>query len=170
MGRRGKPQHTQARAFLVVNRRRQAAELYLTGAITEAGIAEQLGVSQQTISRDLTAIKDEWRTEYRETIEEAVQRDLKNINLTYLALLLARRLGTIDEAEFGRVAIGIVMKRRHKLLGAEAPERVEVYGKVEQPVTIENAGQLSVEQIEEILVRSRRRGKVNGSGRSARRT
>ena len=169
MGRRGKPQHTQAQAFLIVNRRRQVAELYLTGAITEAGIAEQLGVSQQTVSRDLTVIKEEWRTEYRETIEQAVVRNLKNINLAYLALVLALRAGKIDAAEFGRVAIGIVMKREQKLLGSEAPARLVVYGKVDQPVTVENAERLSVEQIEEILAKNHRGGKANGSGRRAQR-
>ncbi len=170
MGRRGEPQRTQARAFLVVNRRRQVAELYLTGAITETGIAEQLGGSQPTVSRDLAAIREEWRTEYRESIEEAVQRDLKNIDHAYLALVLARYLGTIDEAEFGRVAIGIVMKRRQKLLGTEAPDRVVVYGKVEQPVTAENVGQLSIEQLEAMLQKNHRREKTNGSGRGSRRT
>jgi DNA-binding transcriptional ArsR family regulator len=169
VGRCNEPQRTQVQALLVVNRRRRVAELYLTGAITEAGIAAQLQVSQPTVSRDLAAIRAEWRTEYRESIEEAVQRDLKNIDLAYLALVLARNLGTLDEAEFGRVAIGIVMKRRQKLLGTEAPERVEVYGKVEQPVTVENAGQLSIDQLEAMLQKNHRRGRTNGSGRGSRR-
>ena len=169
MGRRGKPQHTQVRALVVVDRRRKVAELYLTGAITELGIAGQLGISQPTVSRDLAAIREEWRTEYRESIEESVQRDLKNIDHAYLALVLARHLGTIDEAVFGRVAIGIVMKRRQKLLGTEAPDRVEVYGRVEQPITSENVDQLSIDQIEAIMQKNHRRGKTNGSGRGSRR-
>lgn len=168
MGRRNKPQRTQVQEFHVVNRRRQVAELYLTGAITETGIAAQLQVSQPTISRDLASIREEWRTEYRESIEEAVQRDLKNIDHAYLSLVIARHLGTINEIEFGRVAIGIVMKRRQKLLGTEAPERVEVYGKVDQPVTLENASQLSIDQLGTLLQKNHRKGKTNGSGRGSR--
>lgn len=169
MGRRNRPQHTQVQALQVMNRRRQVAELYLTGAITETEIAAQLQVSQATVSRDLAAIREEWRTEYRESIEESVQRDLKNIDHAYLALVLALHLGTINEVEFGRVAIGIVMKRRQKLLGTEAPDRVEVYGRVEQPVTAENVGQLSIDQLEAMLQKNHRRGKTNGSGRGSRR-
>lgn len=167
MGQRGTPKYKKLQSFLIARRRCQVAELYLTGAITEAGIAEQLGVSQKTVSRDVVAIREEWRTEYRETIDEAVQRDLKSIDFAYLALLIARRAGTLDEAEFGRVAIGIVMKRRQKLLGTEAPDRVEVYGKIDRPVTLDNVGQFSIEEIEAMLLKNHRRGKANGSSRGA---
>jgi DNA-binding CsgD family transcriptional regulator len=43
-------------------RRRQVTALWRAGLRNQVDIARQLGVNQSTVSRDLAALKDEWRT------------------------------------------------------------------------------------------------------------
>jgi transcriptional regulator with XRE-family HTH domain len=45
-------------------RRRDVTRLYLQG-LTQAEIARRVGVSQQQVSRDLEAVRDEWRADTR---------------------------------------------------------------------------------------------------------
>jgi predicted transcriptional regulator len=59
MNKPGEPKRHTSKKQQIVNRRRFVAEAYLNGK-TQAVIAEELGVTQATVSLDLKAIQEEW--------------------------------------------------------------------------------------------------------------
>lgn len=61
------------------DRRRQVAELYLRGK-TQTEIAAQVGMTGATISRDLKAIRQEWRASTLLDFDEAKNRELAKID------------------------------------------------------------------------------------------
>jgi hypothetical protein len=64
----------------VSQRRKQVAELYLKGS-SQPAIAEQLGVSQPTVSGDLKAIQQEWRESAIRDFDELRAIELQKIDL-----------------------------------------------------------------------------------------
>jgi predicted transcriptional regulator len=66
--------------FAVAHRRMQVAELYLKG-LSQPAIAEQLGVSQPTVSGDLKAIQQQWRASDIRNFEERRAMELQKIDL-----------------------------------------------------------------------------------------
>lgn len=71
--------HSTRRNVEVVDRRRRVAELYLSGKmLTE--IAETEGVDKAQISRDLKAIRQEWRTSTLLDFSEAQNRELAKLD------------------------------------------------------------------------------------------
>lgn len=64
------------------DRRRQiAALLAARGAMSGTEVAEVMGVSESTASRDLAAIKEQWRLEMIEDVDVMVARDLAELGL-----------------------------------------------------------------------------------------
>ncbi len=59
--------------------RRNIARLYLKGRL-QSEIAEELGVSQPTVSRDIKALIEEWKIERVYDINEAKARELAKID------------------------------------------------------------------------------------------
>lgn len=59
--------------------RRQIARLYLQG-MYQADIADKLGLSQPTVSRDIQVLIDEWRIERVYDINEAKARELAKVD------------------------------------------------------------------------------------------
>lgn len=64
----------------IEKRRQRVAELYLQGW-TQAAIAQDLAVSQATISADLKGVRLEWRDSRIRDFDEAVGMELKKIEL-----------------------------------------------------------------------------------------
>lgn len=62
-----------------VERRLRVAEMYLKGE-TQTAISEALGVTQATVSRDITYLHDEWVRSSILTINEAKARELQRID------------------------------------------------------------------------------------------
>lgn len=62
----------------VLNRRKQVAELHLQG-FTQLQIAEQLTISQTTISLDLKAIEKEWRDSMVRDFDLCRERELQKL-------------------------------------------------------------------------------------------
>jgi hypothetical protein len=60
--------------------RKRIAELYLKGWI-QADIADDIGVDQSTVSRDLSVLIDEWREEAVKDITETKAQELAKINV-----------------------------------------------------------------------------------------
>lgn len=59
--------------------RRNVARLYLSGRL-QSEIAEELGISQTTVSRDIKYLTDEWKQERVYDINEAKARELAKID------------------------------------------------------------------------------------------
>jgi predicted transcriptional regulator len=103
-------------------RRRQVAELYLQRT-SEAEIAEQLGVNQATISRDIQALRAEWRTTYLSDTEALVLRDLADLDA------LERECMTqLRDSHDAIWALRVVQikARRSALLGLDAPAKIDI--------------------------------------------
>lgn len=105
------------------DRRRKVARLYLN-KITQAEIAEKLGVSQPTICRDLKEIEREWRAEYAADFDARRSRELAELQEMEREAAAAFALKRRDPRYLmARLAI---KGRIAKLLGIDAPERKEV--------------------------------------------
>jgi transcriptional regulator with XRE-family HTH domain len=107
-------------------RRLKVQQLYFRMRLTQEEIAEQLGVHQATVSRDVKAIVQGWRDEY----------------LGDTDLIRARELGDLEAMErdaaleFQRTKeVRWMAERRHikerraRLCGLDAPAGVEISGK-----------------------------------------
>lgn len=68
------------RRFAVEKRRRQVVELYLQGT-AQGAIAEQLGISQSTVSDDLKAVRKLWRESSIRDFDELRSMELEKIDL-----------------------------------------------------------------------------------------
>jgi hypothetical protein len=64
----------------ILQRRRRVAELFLQ-SYTQVQIAEQLGVKQPTVSADLRAVREEWRRSSIRDFDQAVEVELKKLEL-----------------------------------------------------------------------------------------
>jgi IS30 family transposase len=107
-------------------RRVRVAALLLAGVRDQSKIAEQLDVNQSTISRDIKAIEARWAESAVQDIAAAKGQDIERIERLISALwsdaLKGKWLAT------DRVLA--LMQHRAKLLGLEAPERIDLSGKV----------------------------------------
>ncbi len=68
------------RRFAVEKRRRQVVELYLQGT-GQGAIAEQLRISQSTVSDDLKAVRKQWRDSAIRDFDELRSIELEKIDL-----------------------------------------------------------------------------------------
>lgn len=124
----------------LATRRRKVAELRLQHW-TETEIAEALGVSQPTISRDLAHIRDEWREERVRSYDDWVAEEL--------AKLAALERTLLPEAilEGGQAVDRVlsVMDRRARLLGLDKPQLHE------HTIVTEDALDAEIRRLEERL-------------------
>jgi DNA-binding CsgD family transcriptional regulator len=73
------PGHTAA---TTTHRRREVAALLASkGGMTGREVAEELGISESTASRDIAAVKKIWRDEMLEDVDAMVARDLAELGL-----------------------------------------------------------------------------------------
>jgi predicted transcriptional regulator len=107
-------------------RRKRVASLLLAGVRDQTRIAEQLGTSQPTVSRDIKAIEAEWAASAVQDIAAAKGHDLERIE----RLIAALWGDAIKGKWLATDRVLALMQHRAKLLGLEAPERLDLSGKV----------------------------------------
>jgi len=144
--------------------RRNIASLYLKGVI-QADIAEQLGISQSTVSKDLKAVQLEWSVARINDIDERKRLELAkidNLELTYWdgwkrsqenaevettkmqgaekdkpsKLEKTKRVeGQVGDPRFLQ-GVAWCVDKRCELLGLNAPKNMDVTSKGEKITTI----------------------------------
>ena len=102
-------------------RRAKVAKLLLGGVTNQTDIAEQLGVDQSTISRDIKVIEAEWQTRAAEDIAKAKGKDLARVE----RLIQALWPEAIKGKWLATDRVLALMQHRAKLLGLEAPVKRE---------------------------------------------
>ena len=70
---------TKQESHLIAHRRHQVGELYLQG-LPQISIAQELGVSQATVCRDLRALHKQWRESDIRDFDQAVTVQLKKLD------------------------------------------------------------------------------------------
>ena len=114
-------------------RRRQVAQLTIAG-VPQTQIAEQLGVTQPTVSNDLRAIRGRWQQDLaRDTLEHVADELGKLAEWERQLMRIALAVGPENAAaredpEERRRAWDTLLKlqaRRSRLIGLDAPYRVQ---------------------------------------------
>lgn len=125
-------------------------------------------VSQQTISNDLKAVREEWKKRSAALINEHVAEEMAKIDhleRTYHALFEKskgrRKMGRGDIKYLQRVEWCI--DRRIQLLGVDAPKRTEISGLNGAPLKFEDVRERFIGRIASIV---QRRGTAKDSRRS----
>jgi predicted transcriptional regulator len=144
--------------------RRQIADLYLRGRL-QAEIAEQVGISQSTVSRDLKALQGEWLRSALMDFNEAKARELAKIDhleRTYWAAwqrsqedaeteatkaidvkdgkryeVATQRKGQAGDPRFLQ-GVQWCIERRCKIIGVDAPDRHEHSGTGGGPIRVQD--------------------------------
>lgn len=139
----------------ITNRRQQVAEMYLRGAY-QSQIAEELGIDQSTVSRDLAELRKEWLERSINHIEQKKANELAKLDqleLTYwdawersklnAETIIERKtpLGHISETktqgQVGNPAFlaGVMscINKRCEILGIDAPKKVDLGN---QPIVV----------------------------------
>lgn len=116
----------------IADRRLKVSRLRLSGVRNQVKIAEQLGVSHDTISRDFDWLDKLWAQEYLENVARE-----KALDLARLDRLIE---GAWEQASTGSVphvrVINELLARRAALLGADAPVKREVSGPDGGPIPL----------------------------------
>jgi len=119
----------QQKQAIIDERRRKVASLYFAH-LTQQEIATQLGVTQQLISLDLKAIRSEYRAERTEIL------DREAAELDHIERECALRYQRDKAGEWIDRRLK-VKERRAKLLGLDAPAKVEASGPGGAPLRVE---------------------------------
>lgn len=142
-------------ATQIANNRREIVRLYLRERLTQAEIGARLGMSREMVSYDLRAMQREWLKAGFMDLTAHKARELAKIDeleLTYWAAW-ERSTGAREISTTGKTATGAAhaqirketregnpaflagvqwcIERRCKLLGMDAPTRVEQMGRTE---------------------------------------
>lgn len=112
----------------ILERRRKVSQLRLAGVRDQRTIAAKLEVSLGTINSDFKALDDVYRERSAEDIATAKGQDLERIDELIAALWTEAKRGkwlAIDR-------IIALMERRARLLGLDAPHRIDIEMRVRQ--------------------------------------
>jgi hypothetical protein len=127
--------------------------------IDQTDIAGQLGVDQSTISRDLAALKQEWRVAVAGEIAERIALELAELD--QMERDCALQYSSERTVEWINMRLAI-KKRRADLLGLDAPKRTELTGREGGPW--EPGFTLRFSRDDEDLQLEHRNGYALGSG------
>lgn len=111
-----------SQADAIAARREQVAQLVLARHSIRA-IADDLGATKSTIHRDIIALRGEWKRERLEAMEQTADEELQRLLVAERAIwphVITGDLGSIDR-------LLKIMERRAKMLGLDAPDRIEHY-------------------------------------------
>lgn len=131
---RGKPKNTKK--LRKDERQRKVARMYLDGK-TQWGIAEQLNVTQGTISRDLKEISQRWKDEALKDISLLREAELRRLD--ELEAQAAEMYDRTKEAKWLDIRLK-AMERRTKFIGLDAA----VASKVEMDANMNHAGGIQI--------------------------
>lgn len=104
--------------------RRNIARLYLQGE-TQASIAEQLGISQPTVSRDLKVIQGEWKEARIHDIDERKNIELAKIDNLELEYWEAWKRSCEDAEVMTVKKKGKIVNGNEQTIPVEAQKRTE---------------------------------------------
>ena len=93
-------------------------------------MAKKLGVSLGTIANDVKQIFQAWAAEQFENVREQAALDLATMNDAIRALTVAVRNGDTQAV----TALLRILERRARMLGLDAPQRLEHTGKDGGPI------------------------------------
>lgn len=133
-------------------RRRQVAAALLAGADNFTVIARELGVSHQTIGRDVRAIEEQWQAAAVKDIATAKGRMIGRIQRAVAALWPKVRAG--DERAIGQLVN--LLNLEAKLLGLNAPDRIEDNRTVTIHLLAESMAEQSGLDKDEVLAEAQR--------------
>lgn len=108
-------------------RREQVAGLML-GYSSVRQIAEALGIHPSTAYRDTLAVRLEWQKHRVQLVDAALAEDLKRLEAAEKAIWVKVLKG--DLLAIDRMLR--IMERRAKLLGLDAPKRVDITARIRQ--------------------------------------
>jgi hypothetical protein len=112
----------------MMERRRQVAGLRTAGIRDERAIARQLGISRQTVNRDIHWLMEQYRQAALIDVAAEKGQDLLRIEAALASLWPRVMSGTVS----AHVAALGWMERRAKLLGLDAPKvlRIDVEAEI----------------------------------------
>jgi IS30 family transposase len=116
-----------------IDERREQIERLLLERVSVRGIAELTTVPRSTVGRDIVAIRDEWRRERIAAIDRATDEELQRINAlekAYWRLASEPDAKTLDVNFQALTAVIKLMERRSRLLGLDAPKRIDIEARV----------------------------------------
>jgi hypothetical protein len=113
-------------------RRRKVAALYLRH-VDQEDIARQLGVDQSTVSRDVAALRSDWRSAAGSDTAEHIAVEVAELDL--MERDAALEFSKTHDPRWMTVRLSI-KDRRAALLGLDAPKRTELTGRNGGPIDI----------------------------------
>jgi len=134
----------------LAERRRRVAKFYLN-KMSQANIAEKLGVSQATISRDVAHLFKQWQKDAKVDIAQRVGYELAK--LESLETDCAIQFAKTKEESWVRLRIRI-QERVAKMLGLDAPTKSEITGAGGGPVDVTYTDKQRAGVIAELLERA----------------
>ncbi|AKL72408.1 Homeodomain-like domain [Actinobacteria bacterium IMCC26256] len=116
--------------FEIDQRRLQVGRL-LSEKVPQSEIAECLGISRSTLTRDLTAIKAEWRSQVRVQYTEAIAQEIATLDELERRIWVTHlnAFGDDSVSEFSLKAVGALLSikdRRYRLLGLVGTPKPEI--------------------------------------------
>lgn len=121
----------------IAERRKKVATLYLN-KYDQKVIADMLGVSQPTISRDITFLVKTWRKNAEDDILNHKAREIAELELmekeTAANYVNAKSAGEMKEANMWMGSRLSIKDRRAKLLGLDNPAKLDI--DLNQPIIV----------------------------------
>ena len=157
--------HDRAKETERQARRARVAALLLAGVTDQRRIAEQLDVSQPTISRDIRAIEADWQATAVQDIAAAKGKDLERIERAVAGIWPKVKNG--DERAVAQFVN--LLQRRAKLLGLDAPQRQEHTGRDGEPIQHEHrnaATAFAPDELDMIATAIKQKREGRGDGRN----
>lgn len=133
----------------IEERRTRVAEMLLA-RISEREMARKLRVSLGTISHDVAAVRAEWLAHRTTNVEQIASEDLARLERAEAAIwtqIEGGKLLAIDR-------LLAIMERRAKLLGLDAPSKVDITHRVRELAEQEGLDPNEAVQAAEELLRS----------------
>lgn len=135
---------------MMVERRAKVSELWTMG-LEQWEIADKIGVSEATISRDVAALEEQSSSESVEkrAAYKAHQFGVLRASDRRLAIIIAKRGENIPAADLARLTDCRlrIMERIAKLLGLDAPAKTELSGPDGGPIELVAAAQEAREHL-----------------------
>jgi len=121
------PAGKAAQRTAIAHRRQTVASLALA-YVPQHRIADQVGVAESTVSKDLAAIRAGWLAEAQRDVEAAMVRELHSLDVLEARMWTQLATKTLEPDERTRTALAILKckERRAKMLGFDQPDLLDI--------------------------------------------